>query len=414
MGMGMSAFAGTRRVERIRVLPVPRKHPYVEHIRDWDARDGIVHASVNAGGWSTSLRSPLPLEPGWLERHWAAFDLLHVHFGFRSHDAGALEQAADRLAEHDKPLVYTVHDLSSPRGSARQDAQTEVLLRRADALITLTPGAARTVANRCGRMPHVLPHPHVVPLGLMADLQARRRARRARRPVGLPLVGLHLDSLPANMAAAETLQALLGVAGGERFSHPPPFRLRIDIADSSYGPRARRRSREVDVLLGVLQRRNHVELHVHRAFGDEALFEYLNEIDVSLLPYATGTHSRWIEACRDLGTAIVAPRIGYFEEQGPMDCFRLERGAPNSNDLRAAITAACERVRSGAVAPIAVGERAEQRRLLAQAHREIYEGALSRPSGRVPAWTRLPPVGSARIGGDPPARRGPSTSWPWT
>ena len=46
--------------------------------------------------------------------------------------------------------------------------------------------------------------------------------------------------------------------------------------------------------------------------------DYLASLDVSVLPYRFGTHSGWLEACRDLGTAVVAPTCGYYADQGPV------------------------------------------------------------------------------------------------
>ncbi len=65
---------------------------------------------------------------------------------------------------------------------------------------------------------------------------------------------------------------------------------------------------------------------------DRAFFGYLNSLDVSVLPYRFGTHSGWLEACRDVGTTVVAPTCGYYAEQGPvlsyaMDEERLRRGS---------------------------------------------------------------------------------------
>ena len=65
-------------------------------------------------------------------------------------------------------------------------------------------------------------------------------------------------------------------------------------------------------------RRRAARLVVHDFFTDAQLWAYLrDEIDVSVLPYRFGTHSGWLEACHDLGTAVVAPNCGYYREQRP-------------------------------------------------------------------------------------------------
>ena len=68
------------------------------------------------------------------------------------------------LKRHNKPLVYTVHDLRNPHHPERtaHDEQQDVVVAAATTLITLTPGAARAVSERWGRKAVVLPHPHVL------------------------------------------------------------------------------------------------------------------------------------------------------------------------------------------------------------------------------------------------------------
>ncbi|SNV24085.1 Uncharacterised protein [Rhodococcus rhodochrous] len=62
------------------------------------------------GGWWP----PLMLEPGRVSDHHEEFDVFHIHFGFDAIGAEQLQDVVAELAEHDKPLVYTVHDLRTP------------------------------------------------------------------------------------------------------------------------------------------------------------------------------------------------------------------------------------------------------------------------------------------------------------
>ena len=41
----------------------------------------------------------------------------------------------------------------------------------------------------------------------------------------------------------------------------------------------------------------------------------LQQLHVCVLPHRFGTHSGWLEACRDVGTAVVAPSCGFYAEQ---------------------------------------------------------------------------------------------------
>ena len=75
------------------------------------------------------------------------------------------------MRRYDKPLMYTAHDLRNPHHTDRvvHDGHLDVLIPAADALVTLTAGAAAEIARRWGRQAQVLPHPHVVDLPLLAS-----------------------------------------------------------------------------------------------------------------------------------------------------------------------------------------------------------------------------------------------------
>ena len=93
-----------------------------------------------------------------------------------------------------------------------------------------------------------------------------------------------------------------------------------------------------------------------------------------MLPYAFGTHSGWVEACYDLGTAVLAPRTGHWVEQQPCHEFRWPAGElPDGEDIRAGVTSAY----ASRCAPAASrSAREEQRNLLATEHERIYRDAL--------------------------------------
>ena len=153
-----------------------------------------------------------------------------------------------------RPLVLTVHDLAHPHlaDPARHDAALDVLVPAADAVLTLTAGAAAEIRARWGREAVVVPHPHVLPLdrldrprathdGFVVGLQAKPRANNApgtvraepaaavdglpgaaaraqpgrravrRRAVGLP-------DRTRRVGAAVPLRHPLGLAGGVRWT----------------------------------------------------------------------------------------------------------------------------------------------------------------------------------------------------
>lgn len=137
----------------MRVASVPASHVYVRHLADPGKGNGVMRLSdpVPAdgrkvpGGWWP----PVMLEPGWVTANRDQFDVFHVHFGFDAIAPDDLRRVVDELERHRKPLIYTVHDLRNPhhRQPTAHDKQQDVLVGAADALITLTPGAARAAAS---------------------------------------------------------------------------------------------------------------------------------------------------------------------------------------------------------------------------------------------------------------------------
>lgn len=264
-----------------------------------------------AGQW---WPSPV-LDPAWLRTH--DFDVLHVHFGFEHLSRLQLNEIVRALQETSRPLVLTVHDLQNPHldDQAPHLAALAILVASATVVITLTPGAAAEIRARWGREALVLPHPHVVPLD--------RPRERARDP-GF-VVGLH-DKRRAGNDPASARDELLGTLRqlGGRLSPAPAGRL-----------------------------------------SDEDLWTRIEGLDVLVLPYRHGTHSGFLEACADLGTTVVASRVGYLDQQQPHLAY--DRAQPGS--LGSALGQAhAERPRW----QVSRAERQRQRAALADAHTELY------------------------------------------
>ena len=309
----------------LRIASVPSDHVYVRHLEPlgaprWARLPDPPVPGAPAGQW---WPSPV-LEPGWLRLHAADFDVVHIHFGFEHRTADQLHALVATLRDLAKPLVLTVHDLANPHlaDQAAHDAALDVLVPAADALVTLTAGAAGEIARRWARPATVLPHPHVVGLERLDH----------PRPGGCGfLVGLH-STRRANDGSALVRQTL------------------------------------VDVVAALPGARLHPG-HDRRPTDDE-LWDHLAALDVLVLAYRFGTHSGFVEACHDLGTTVVAPRTGHLAEQHPVLSYDLGSGS----SLAAAVRRAhherpCWRaVRS---------DRARQREELASAHARLYADVVA-------------------------------------
>lgn len=364
LGTSKTSLVVPSRPATIRVASVPASHVYVRHLSDPDRADGVIRlpdvppadgVHVPGGWWP-----PAMLDAEWIAGNYGSFDVFHVHFGFDAKTPEELGAVAHSLQAADVPLIVTVHDLRNPHHPERalHDAQLEVLLEHAAAVITLTPGAARAIDARWGVKATVMPHPHVVePEVLVAP----------RSPHGGFVVGLHAKSLRANMDVLGVARALAAAV-----CDLPDARLQIDVHDEIfergnhfYDPEVGAQLRRLAAAHGAA-----VELREHAYFNDEELWDYLLGVDASVLPYRFGTHSGWLEACYDLGTAIVAPTCGFYAEQQRCWSYDHDEHGLDAVSLTSCVRRAYEQ-RPG---PRADAEsRRRERRMLAAAHRELYE-----------------------------------------
>jgi hypothetical protein len=353
----------------MRVASVPASHIYVRHLGEPGSGDAVCRlpdpvpadGQKVPGGWWP----PVMLEPGWVTDHSDQFDVFHVHFGFDAITPDGLRSVVEELDRHNKPLVYTVHDLRNPHHSEPvwHDKQQDVLVGAADALITLTPGAARAVFDRWGRTAVVLPHPHVL------DAARIGRPRPRQSPF---VVAVHAKSVRANMDLLPVMDALVPLVEAL-----PDTVLQLDVHDEIFDPESHWYAAALGAKLREYDRYDRVEVRVHPYFTDDELWDYLSSISVSVLPYRFGTHSGWLEACFDLGTAAVVPSCGFYSEQRPCEVFDFTEESFDPHSLRRAVRMHYDRWAAGIEAPRARwSERRTERARIAQAHRKIYEAIL--------------------------------------
>ena len=347
------------------VASVPESHVYVWHLSREQGEtvrrlpDPLPDESLRADqqGWWP----PVMLRPDWVRDN--EFDVFHVNFGFDACTPEQLQEIVDVLRERGKPLVYTVHDLRNPHhtDTALHDSHLDILIPGADEVITLTRGAAAEIRRRWGRDPVVLPHPHVVDFPTMERL-------RERQPRDTFRVGLHVKSLRASMDPLRILPALM-----DAVRDLPDAVLQVNGHDELLEPDGRCYNPEVSAALRASAERGEIDLRIHPFFSDAELWDYFHSLDVSVLPYQFGTHSGWLEACRDLGTTVVAPTCGYFADQAPVLSYELDETSFSPESLQVAVKNAYENRGLGAVS---VEERREQRAWIAAQHELLYRRLL--------------------------------------
>nr|WP_260606988.1 glycosyltransferase [Streptomyces sp. WAC08241] len=357
----------SRRRDAVRVASVPAGHVYVRHCADPDGADGVVRLADPRpnGAPSTSQRwwPPVMLDPDWVDAHHEEFDVFHLHFGFDAQGPDALAALVAALRRHGKPLVYTAHDLRNPHQAdpGPHLAALDVLVPAADRLITLTPGAAAEIAARWNRTATVLPHPHVVEPALVTRPRPHREGFR---------VGVHAKSLRANMAVLPVVRVLAETVAGLDGAE-----LAVNIHHDVDDPAAHAHDPVLMAELRKLADRGALTLRVHDYFDDDDdLWKYLGGLDLSVLPYTFGTHSGWLEACHDLGTAVAAPDCGYYAQQRP--CLTYGHSQRDGLDAGSLEEAVREAYRTRPVRRASADDRAAERARIAAAHRELYDGLL--------------------------------------
>ncbi len=348
------------------VASVPANHVYVHHIAAEDA-DGVERLpdpdpddprrSAQEAWWP-----PVMLDPDWIAA--ADFDVFHLQFGFDAWAPERLRDVVAALRRRHAPFVYTVHDLRNPHHLDRSlhDEQLDVLVPAADAVVTLTTGAAQEIAERWGRRAHVVPHPHVV------DFATMERLASQPRPTEQVRIGLHVKSLRASMDPGRLLPSLLRFVS----AHPGTV-LQINGHRDLLEPGGARYCADLERPLRDAEAAGLVDLRVHDFMPDAELFAYLASLDVAVLPYRFGTHSGWLEACRDLGTTVVAPSCGYYRDQGPVVSFVNEEDRFDPDSFEQALATAVDHPGLGR---LSVAARRAQRTEISAFHAGLYSDLI--------------------------------------
>jgi hypothetical protein len=367
---GASADFSLEGVGSLRIASVPASHVYVRHLSEPGGIDSVVRLAdpvpadgrTVPGGWWP----PLMLEPGWVSANHDRFDVFHVHFGFDAIGPDVLTGVVQELKVHDKPLVYTVHDLRNPhhRESQAHTGQQDVLVAAADELITLTSGAAQAIWGQWGRRCRVLPHPHVLDSDRIGGIRGASDSF---------VVGVHAKSLRANMDPLPIVAALVDI-----ISELPHAVLQVDVHDEIFDPLNHWFAPQTGAALLDYDRHAHVRVRVHPYFSDSELWDYLASLTVSVLPYRFGTHSGWLEACFDLGTAVIVPSCGFYDQQRPCGVFEFGEDYFDAESLRRAVDDAYCRWATGTSTPRATwAARRSERVEIAAAHCHLYRSVLT-------------------------------------
>ena len=327
------------------VLSIPAGHPYVQQVRPREVR---FLADPTDPWW------PHPgLEPAHLASVGDQVDLVHLHFGYEHRSTREMAEWIGALDALHLPLAVTVHDLRNPHlaDNTRHERHLDLLVGRADALITLTPSAATEIERRWKRVPEVVAHPPLL------GPDPSRPATEAG------LVGVTFKDRPGVASPGEVIGPLLTAVeatGGWLEVRFEPSAEPDLVAHATALVSGRRGTVMVAVPL-----------------DDDDFAASLARLHVAVLAYRFGTHSGWLEACRDVGTRVVAPDTGCYRDQ--WDEVGTYRAGPSGIDAASLTAAVRQAVERGPVeVPCAEAQRARRDRA-ARAHARTYRALLDQP-----------------------------------
>lgn len=316
------------------VLSIPAGHVYPATIRprgihflpDPDINGHWwPHPALDAQWWEDPENSPSI----------DGIDLVHIHFGFDHLSSDEVIAFVAALQARGIPLVFTVHDLDNPHLKEQDEhhKKVSILVEAADVVITLTEAAATVLPEDT----RVIPHPRVV-----ANQQASREDNA--------IVGIFLKSLRGNIIDdADFYRSLAAGVNGE---------LRI------FAHETERARPLIEQLPGLI---------VHEPMPDAQLYSAISECTVVVLPYIRGTHSGWLEMCRDLHVSVAAPDCGCYQSQAddPEAVITYR-----TRDAREATQAVNQLLAQGRISY--QGDRDEQLNSIRATHNAIYQGVMSR------------------------------------
>lgn len=372
------AWRGATGIERFTVQPVPAAHPYCHNILPLDlaARPEVRNDPPVPGAPDWQWWPPQALDAAWLAQDLSRVpDVLHIHFGFEHYTPEQLTEALRTLHASGGALVLTVHDLENPHLEDQTEhlARLDVLVPAAQRVLTLTEGAAELIRERWGREAAVVPHPHLLPLEELAADLSPRGPRSSEAPIRL---GLHAKDLRAALDPLAVMDGL-SLATKRLQARGHQVDVRIDVQPNVRRPELLDQIREEAQARGF-------RIWQHERLDDHDLAQDLLSLDVSVLAYGQGTHSGWIELCRDLGVPVAISNIGFVGEQGTQPLPGAPNDAPSHvatftlGDAESFADAVDQLLaRQERIIPATRAQRTQQRAHIAQTHLEAWTAALA-------------------------------------
>lgn len=342
----------TARPSALRVASIPARHAYVDSVMP-DARHIEPWVPTTPAGLQDDQWFPHPLLDATALRAVAQdLDLVHVHFGFEHR---SVEQIRDFVAvcrQTGVALVVTVHDLENPHLTEQAEhlQRLRVLVEAAQRVITLTDSAAAQIQLRYGVAATVLAHPYVIHPPQAREILHQVSAQRTGNRVAVFLKDIRTNTV-TDPGFYLDLQNHMQRGQLSVYAHHTAAEHPLTVA-----------------LQNVLGQ----HLRLHERMTDHQLFATLAGFDAVVLPYTHGSHSGWLEMCRDLEVTVISPDTGHFAAQADQP----EAVIPYRTADGVAAAQAADRALTLGRLTHAVDRAAQQAQVI-QAHLEIYRQAVS-------------------------------------
>lgn len=238
-------------------------------------------------------------------------DVVHLHFCYDYLAPSSAGDVVRHLTATDVPLVVTVHDIVYPESQDTEPHRihTGTLVEAADRVLTLTESAAYEIWVRWGVETVVVPHP---PLLTTEEITAAgRRADNEWQGDSPGVVGVLLERLEQTIEGPEFLAEIHAVAQARSGLH---LRLIAESTswDEACGENGVHPVQAAAEAAGVWET---VSVVRYEAPDWTLIHGEISALDALVLPYRFGTHSSWLELCRDLGIEPVFPMLGCLREQ---------------------------------------------------------------------------------------------------
>jgi len=326
----------------LRVAAAPSGHPLAGAL----AADPRLAAPLAGPALPSAARLRADALPPMLDD----VDVVHLHGGVERCDPAQLEALLAALHARDVAVVASLGELRARDEVDRgvHDARLEVLLRGADACTTITRSAATEVRERFGVEAIVVPYLGVVPDARIAACMPRGLAH--------PVVGLGVTRLDARTALVPAVEAL-----GDLLESDPHVRVQVHVHEQ-LGDAA-------DDVLAPLVRHERVAARFGGWMPDDRLYDWVEQLDVLLLPHRWSTHSAWVGLARDLGTATVGVAAPSMRELGLSCGYVVEGDDPTPRAMGEAL---CVALALAAVERPAPRCRREQLEAVRDAHTTLY------------------------------------------